>query len=51
METINLRDKLATFDDTWSPKLIGALNGQACVLINGVAVQYVWCDGRTMLVH
>lgn len=25
---VNLRDKLAKFDETWTPKLIGALNGQ-----------------------
>ncbi len=25
---VNLRDKLARFDETWTPKLIGALNGQ-----------------------
>ena len=25
---INLADKLALFDETWTPKIIGALNGQ-----------------------
>lgn len=28
MDKINLRDKLALFDDLWSPKIIAELNGQ-----------------------
>jgi mannose-6-phosphate isomerase-like protein (cupin superfamily) len=28
MERINLEDKFALFSDTWSPKVIGELNGQ-----------------------
>ena len=28
MEAINLKDKLATFDDHWNPRIIAELNGQ-----------------------
>ena len=41
METINLRDKLATFDETWAPKIIGALNGQHVKLAK-LEGEFVW---------
>ena len=28
METVNLAQKLATFDETWVPKVVGELNDQ-----------------------
>ncbi len=28
MEKVNVTEKLALFDETWTPKIIGALNGQ-----------------------
>src|SRR5437660_788582 len=33
MEKVNLRDKLARFTETWSPKIVGALNGQQVKLV------------------
>ena len=27
-DTVNLREKLASFDETWVPKVVGELNGQ-----------------------
>src|ERR1700751_47352 len=32
-EKVNLRDKLALFDDHWSPKIVGELNGQQVKLV------------------
>ena len=28
MQTINIKEKFKLFDDHWSPKVIGELNGQ-----------------------
>lgn len=28
MNKVNLREKLALFDEHWSPRIVGALNGQ-----------------------
>ena len=33
MEKVNLREKLARFDDRWSPKVVGELNGQQVKLV------------------
>jgi len=41
METINLAEKLSRFDDLWSPKVVGALNGQLVKLAK-VHGEYVW---------
>jgi mannose-6-phosphate isomerase-like protein (cupin superfamily) len=41
MEAINLADKLAAFDETWVPKIIGALNGQLVKLVK-LEGEYVW---------
>jgi mannose-6-phosphate isomerase-like protein (cupin superfamily) len=41
MEAINLADKLAAFDETWVPKIIGALNGQLVKLVKFEG-EYVW---------
>ena len=38
MKTINLRSKLASFDEPWVPKIVGALNGQY--------VKVVWFEGE-----
>ena len=41
METINLKEKLASFDETWVPKVVGALNGQL-VKVAKFEGEYVW---------
>ena len=41
MHKVNLREKLATFDETWVPKIVGELNGQ-CVKVVKIEGEYVW---------
>ena len=41
METINLAGKLATFTETWVPKIIGELNGQLVKVVK-FEDEYVW---------
>jgi mannose-6-phosphate isomerase-like protein (cupin superfamily) len=41
MEKINLKDKLDKFDDLWSPKIVGELNGQYVKLVKFQG-EYVW---------
>jgi mannose-6-phosphate isomerase-like protein (cupin superfamily) len=41
MEKVNLAKKFATFDEHWSPKIVGELNGQ-CVKIVKVQGEFVW---------
>jgi mannose-6-phosphate isomerase-like protein (cupin superfamily) len=41
MDKINLAEKFAKFDEHWSPKLIGELNGQYVKLAKG-AGELVW---------
>jgi len=41
MHTINLSEKLALFDDLWSPKAIGAVNGMHVKLVK-LAGEFVW---------
>ncbi|MFT7484276.1 MAG: mannose-6-phosphate isomerase-like protein (cupin superfamily) [Candidatus Paceibacteria bacterium] len=41
MKKINLPEKLALFDETWSPKIIGALNGQEVKLAR-LKGEFVW---------
>jgi mannose-6-phosphate isomerase-like protein (cupin superfamily) len=38
---INLSEKLASFDETWTPKIIGALNGQHVKLAK-LEGDFVW---------
>ncbi len=41
MEVVNLRQKLATFQETWVPKIVGELNGQH-VKVAKLEGDYVW---------
>jgi mannose-6-phosphate isomerase-like protein (cupin superfamily) len=41
MEKVNLAHKLGLFSDTWSPKVIGELNGQQVKLAK-LAGEFVW---------
>ena len=41
MEKVNLADKFRSFDEHWSPKIVGELNGQ-CVKIVKVQGEFVW---------
>jgi len=41
MQKVNLAQKLASFDETWVPKVIGELNGQ-CVKVVKFQGEYVW---------
>lgn len=43
MEKVNIADKLSMFDDHWSPRIIGKLNGQE-VKIAKVKGEFVWHD-------
>lgn len=40
-EKINLRDKLAQFSETWSPRIVGELNGQHVKLVK-LEGEFVW---------
>lgn len=41
MQGINLREKLASFDETWVPKVVGELNGQYVKVVKFEG-EYVW---------
>ncbi len=41
IEKVDLAAKLATFDETWAPKIVGELNGQH-VKIAKIQGEYVW---------
>ncbi len=41
METISLARKLATFEETWVPKVVGELNGQLVKVVKFEG-EYVW---------
>ena len=41
MDVVNLRDKLAMFQETWVPKIVGELNGQH-VKVAKLEGDYVW---------
>lgn len=43
MERINLQEKLALFDEKWSPRIIAELNGQH-VKIAKVEGEFIWHD-------
>ncbi|MEM7202415.1 MAG: cupin domain-containing protein [Planctomycetota bacterium] len=41
METVNLAQKLASFDEAWVPKIVGELNGQL-VKVAKFEGEFVW---------
>ena len=41
MEKVNLTEKFSLFDEHWSPKLVGELNGQ-CVKLAKLKGEFVW---------
>ena len=41
MEKVNLREKFCYFDEYWSPKIVGELNGQ-WVLLAKLKGEFVW---------
>jgi len=41
MQAVNLEEKLRSFDETWTPKIVGELNGQYVKLVKFVG-EYVW---------
>jgi len=41
MEKVNLREKLALFNDHWNPKVVGELNGQHVKLVKFQG-EFVW---------
>ncbi len=41
MTKVNLKEKLASFEEHWSPKIVGALNGQL-VKIAKLSGEFVW---------
>ncbi len=41
MTAINLRDKLATFSDLWSPKVVAGFNGHDVMVVK-VRGEFVW---------
>ena len=45
MDVINLNKKFALFDDHWSPKIIGQLNGQDVKLVK-LKGEFVWHDHK-----
>ena len=41
VEVVNLRDKLASFDSHWDPRIVGELNGQHVKLVK-LEGEFVW---------
>ena len=41
MEKVNLQEKFNLFDDTWRPRIVGALNGQQVKLVK-LQGEFVW---------
>ena len=41
VDKVNIREKLALFDDHWCPKVVGELNGQHVKLVK-FAGEFVW---------
>ena len=41
VEKVNLAEKLALFDERWSPRIVGELNGQQVKLVK-VEGEFVW---------
>ena len=46
MDKVNLAEKFGRFDDTWSPKIVGELNGQH-VLLAKLQGEFVWHQHET----
>lgn len=46
MDKVNLAEKFDQFDDHWSPKQVGELNGQ-CVLLAKLRGEFVWHHHET----
>ncbi len=45
MKVINIKDKFRLFNDQWSPKIIGQLNGQDVKLAK-IEGEFVWHDHK-----
>ena len=45
MDVINLKEKFSKFDELWSPKIIGQLNGQDVKLAK-LKGEFVWHDHK-----
>lgn len=45
MEVVNVKQKFELFNDTWSPKIIGQLNGQDVKLAK-LKGEFVWHDHK-----
>ena len=43
MKPVNLAEKLAAFDGTWSPRIVGAFNGHDIMVVK-VRGEFVWHD-------
>ena len=41
MDKVNLKEKLATFDDHWRPRIVGELNGQQVKLVK-LKGEFIW---------
>ena len=41
MDVVNLEERLSRFDETWSPRIVGRLNGQL-VKVARLAGEFVW---------
>ena len=41
MEKVNIAEKLSSFDQRWSPKIVGELNGQYVKLVK-IQGEFVW---------
>ena len=46
MDKVNLKDKLALFDEQWQPKIVGELNGQLVKLVTFTG-PFVWHHHET----
>lgn len=46
VEKVNLQAKLASFDETWTPKIVGELNGQYVKLVKFEG-EYVWHEHKS----
>ena len=45
MKVINIKDKLGLFDEHWTPKVIGSLNGQHVKLAK-LKGEFIWHDHK-----
>lgn len=46
MDKVNIKEKLALFDDHWQPKIVGELNGQMVKLVKFKG-EFVWHHHET----